>query len=417
MAIRHRISASNIESALHDASLSSDTEELLAEAVAQEEVSREEAYHLIRLSGSEFPALMLAASLLRDRHRPRVVTYSRKLFIPLTNLCRDACGYCTFARQPGDPDAHTMTPGEILTTAHEGQRAGCKEVLFSLGDKPELRYPSHRRWLQERGYRSTLEYLRGMCELVFRETGLLPHVNPGVMIPEEIAALREVSVSMGIMLENVSNRLLYPGGPHYRCPDKIPKQRLATIEAAGRLNVAFTTGILIGIGETLEERVDSLFAIRELHQRYGHIQEVIIQNFRAKPDIPMRDHQEPTLLDMLRTIATARLILGGRMNIQAPPNLAPDAYQLYLLAGINDWGGVSPVTRDFINPEAPWPELQTLREMTKGAGFELRERLAIYPEYILQRDGFVPQALSERVYALADDEGLVKKEKEQWRTN
>ena len=396
------------------AGLRPQTERLLVKAVAGEEVSREEAYHLIRLSAGEVPALMLAASLVRDRHRGHVITYSRKVFIPLTNLCRDACGYCTFARQPGDPAAHTMTPEEVLALARAGQRAGCKEALFSLGDKPELRYPSHRRWLRERSYRTTLEYLRDMCELVFREAGLLPHANPGAMTADDIATLREISVSMGIMLENASDHLLCAGGAHFRCPDKVPKRRLATIEAAGRLRVPFTTGILIGIGETPEERADSLFAIKELHQRYGHIQEVIIQNFRAKPDIPMRDHPEPTLVDMLRTIATARLILGGGMNIQVPPNLAPDSYRLYLLAGINDWGGVSPVTRDFINPEAPWPQIQTLREMTEGAGFELRERLAIYPEYILQWNGLIPQTLRERVQSLVDDDGLVRRENEQW---
>ncbi|MEE9284117.1 MAG: 7,8-didemethyl-8-hydroxy-5-deazariboflavin synthase CofG, partial [Dehalococcoidia bacterium] len=340
-----------------------DTEELLAQALAEEEVTRDEAGRLMRLDDSELPALMRTAGLLRDRHKPNVVTYSRKIFVPLTNLCRDSCGYCTFVRQPGDPLAHTMTPEEVLTLARAGQRAGCKEALFSLGDKPELKYPSHRRWLRDRGYDTTLDYLRDMCEMVFRETGLLPHANPGIMTPDDIAALKEVSVSIGIMLESASDRLLRPGEAHHRCPDKLPKLRLATIEAAGRLKVPFTTGILIGIGETPEERVDSLFAIRELHQRYGHIQEVIIQNFRAKPDIPMRNHPEPTLLEMLRTIATARLILGGSINIQAPPNLAPDSYPLYLQAGINDWGGVSPVTRDFINPEAPWPQLLTLRKM------------------------------------------------------
>ena len=396
------------------AGLRSQTERLLVKAVAGEELSREAAYHLTRLNAGEVPALMLAASRLRDRHRRRVVTYSRKIFIPLTNLCRDACSYCTFARQPRDPAAHTMTPEEVLALARAGQEAGCKEALFSLGGKPEIRYPSHRRWLREKGYRTTLEYLRDMCERVFRETDLLPHVNPGVMTAEEIASLREVSVSMGLMVENVSERLMRPGEAHHRCPDKLPKQRLATIEAAGRLRVAFTTGILIGIGETPEERVDSLFAIKELHQRYGHIQEVIIQNFRAKPDIPMRDHSEPTFLEMLRTIATARLILGGGMNLQAPPNLAPASYRLYLSAGINDWGGISPITHDFINPEAPWPQIQTLREVTGGSGFALRERLAIYPEYILQRDGFIPQALRERVQSLIDDAGLVRRENEQW---
>ena len=390
------------------------TEELLSKAVAERPLSRAEACRLINAGRSEVPALMMAAGLVRDRYRPRVVTYSRKVFIPLTNLCRDVCGYCTFVKQPGEADAQTMTPEQVLASAKAAKRAGCKEALFSLGDKPELKYDSHRQWLQKRGYTTTLEYLRDMCDLVYRETGLLPHVNPGILTEDDISSLREVSASAGIMLETMTTRLLRPGQAHHRCPDKVPNKRLQTIETAGRLKVAFTTGILIGIGETLEERVDSLFAIKELHERYGHIQEVIIQNFRAKPEIAMADHPEPSLLDMLRTIAVARLILGGRMNIQAPPNLTPDAYQMYLFAGINDWGGISPVTRDYINPEKPWPKILELRETTAAAGFELRERLAIYPEYVLQRNGFIPNGLGEAIYAMADDDGLVKKEAEAW---
>jgi 7,8-didemethyl-8-hydroxy-5-deazariboflavin synthase CofG subunit len=394
--------------------LNSPIEDLLAKAVAAEEVSRQEACQLMRAGASELPALMLAASLLRDRHKGNLVTYSRKAFIPLTNLCRDTCGYCTFVRQPGDPRAHTMTPEEVLAVANAARRAGCKEALLSLGDKPEAKYPEHRRWLERRGYSTTLQYLRDMCDLVHRETGLLPHANPGVMTRDDIAALREVSASMGIMLENVSTRLLRAGEAHHRCPDKVPKHRLATLEYAGEMKVAFTTGILIGIGETLEERVDSLFAIKDMHRRYGHIQEVIVQNFRAKPDIPMRDHPEPTLLDMLRTIAVARLILGGDMNIQAPPNLTPDAYQMYLFAGINDWGGISPLTKDFINPERPWPKILELRAVTEEAGFRLRERLSIYPEYVVNGNGFIPPSLAERIFALADGQGLVKEDEEKW---
>ncbi len=394
--------------------LSPPVEELLAKAVTGEALSRDEAVRLIRASGSEVPALTMAAGLVRDRCHPGVVTYSRKVFIPLTNLCRDVCGYCTFVKQPGTEEALTMTPEMVLASAQAAKRAGCKEALFSLGDKPELKYPSHREWLRKRGYATTLAYLRDMCDLVYRETGLLPHVNPGILTEDDVASLREVSASAGIMLETVSARLLKKGEAHHRCPDKVPNRRLETIETAGRLKVAFTTGILIGIGETLEERVDSLFAIKELHERYGHIQEVIVQNFRAKPGIAMADHPEPSLLDMVRTIAVARLVLGGRMNIQAPPNLTPDAYQMYLFAGINDWGGISPVTRDYINPEKPWPKIVELRETTAAAGFELRERLAIYPEYVLQRNGFIPQALSERIYAMADEDGLVKKEVEAW---
>jgi 7,8-didemethyl-8-hydroxy-5-deazariboflavin synthase CofG subunit len=397
----------------HD-SLNPPIEDLLAKAVAAEEVSRQEAYQLMRAGASDLPALMLAASLLRDRHKGHLVTYSRKAFIPLTNLCRDTCGYCTFVRQPGDPQAHTMTPEEVLAVANAARRAGCKEGLLSLGDKPEDKYPEYRRWLERRGYSTTLQYLRDMCELVHKETGLLPHANPGVMTRDDIAALREVSASMGIMLENVSARLLRAGEAHHRCPDKVPKRRLATLEYAGEMKVAFTTGILIGIGERLEERVDSLFAIKEVHRRYGHIQEVIVQNFRAKPDIPMRDHPEPTLLDMLRTIAVARLILGGDMNVQAPPNLTPDAYQMYLFAGINDWGGISPLTKDFINPERPWPKILELRAATEEAGFRLRERLSIYPEYVLNGNGFIPPSLAERIFALADGQGLVKEDEEKW---
>lgn len=393
---------------------SSGIEDILARVLDGAEIGREEAVLLIRASGSDVPALMEAASRLRDRRGPPIVTYSRKVFIPLTNLCRDSCGYCTFVKGPDDPEAHTMTPEEVLDAARLGAAAGCKEALFSLGDKPELKYPSHQRWLRQRGYSTTLEYLRDMCVLVYRETGLLPHVNPGVMTEQEVAALREVSVSAGIMLETVSDRLLRPGLAHHRCPDKVPAKRIATIEAAGRLKVAFTTGLLIGIGETLEERVDSLLKIRALHQRYGHIQEVIIQNFRAKPGIPMRDHPEPLLLDMLRTLAIARLVLGPAMNIQAPPNLAQDAYQMYLFAGINDWGGVSPVTRDFINPERPWPKIAELRRITEAAGFELRERLPLYPEYVRLDNGFVPDGLRERVQALAGPDGLVRGEEERW---
>ncbi len=388
------------------------TEDLLAKAVAQEEVSRQEAYQLMRAKAGEIPALMRAACLVRDRHKGNLVTYSRKAFIPLTNLCRDSCGYCTFVRQPDDPQAHTMTPEEVLAVANAARAAGCKEALLSLGDKPEDKHPQHRRWLERRGYSTTLEYLRDMCELVHKETGLLPHANPGVMTRNDIAALREVNASMGIMLENVSDRLLRPGEAHHRCPDKLPKRRLATLEYAGRMRVPFTTGILIGIGETLEERVDSLFAIKEVHRRYGHIQEVIIQNFRAKPDIPMRDHPEPTPQDMLHTIAVARLVLGGGMNIQAPPNLTPDTYQTYLFAGINDWGGISPLTKDYINPERPWPKISELRAVTEEAGFRLRERLSIYPEYVVSGDGFIPPSLADRVLALADGQGLVKEDAE-----
>jgi len=370
-----------------------------------------------RLIAAEAPLLLLlleAASLVRERRSGRTITYSRKVFLPLTNLCRDQCAYCTFVRRPSDPRAHTMTPEEVLAVAEAGRAAGCKEALFSLGDKPELRYASYRQWLAARGYSRTIEYLRDMCALVLEQTGLLPHANPGVMSEDDLALLRPVTASMGLMLESTSERLLERGGAHRGCPDKVPAVRLATLEAAGRLRVPFTTGILIGIGETLEERVEALYAIRELQDGYGHIQEVIVQNFRRKPDIRMRDWPEPTLLDMLRTLAVARLILGTTTAVQAPPNLMPDGYEAYLLAGLDDWGGISPVTCDYINPERAWPHLRELKARTEASGFQLRERLAVYPGFIRRSEEFLDPAIWNRVAALVDPGGLVPREKELW---
>jgi FO synthase len=386
--------------------------ERLAETSGGDGLSRDDANQLIRATGSELVALMHAASALRDRRSGSTITYSRKVFIPLTNLCRDTCAYCTFVRRPTDPKAHTMIPEEVLAVARAGKEAGCKEALFSLGDKPELVYPSYRRWLAERGYDSTISYLSDMCALVLEETDLLPHANPGVMTDDDIALLRDVNVSIGMMLESTSERLMEKGGAHRGCLDKVPALRLAAIEAAGRQRVPFTTGILVGIGETAEERVDALFAIKSLHDRYGHIQEVIIQNFRRKGDIRMRAWPEPTLLDMVRTIAVARLIFGTEIAVQAPPNLTLEAYTTYLLAGINDWGGVSPVTRDFINPERAWPKIDELRAATADAGFVLRERLAIYPEYVRQADTYLSTGLAARVRELTGEDGLVLPEKE-----
>jgi FO synthase len=366
---------------------------------------------LIRATNSELLDLLTEASALRDARTGPVITYSRKVFIPLTNLCRDRCGYCTFAREPSHGKAHTMSPDEVLAVARAGRKAGCKEALFSLGDKPELRYPEYREWLEQRGFCSTIEYLRAMCQLVFEETGLLPHANPGVLSREEMEQLRPVNASMGMMLETISSRLLAPGEAHHRCPDKVPKVRLAALENAGELQIPFTTGILIGIGETLDERVDALFAIRELNERYGHIQEVIVQNFRAKPDTLFADRPEPAGLDVARTAAVARLILGGSVNLQVPPNLSQDAYGFYLLSGINDWGGISPVTRDFINPEMAWPQIAALRSVTRDAGFELRERLAAYPEY-LGDSRWVPEPLRRQALSWTDDRGFVRPEQE-----
>jgi 7,8-didemethyl-8-hydroxy-5-deazariboflavin synthase CofG subunit len=332
--------------------------------------------------------LLSAATTLRAKGNGNTITFSKKVFIPLTTLCRDYCGYCTFRKDPGQPGAHFMTPDEVLAVAEQGRRAGCKEALFSLGDQPERVFPEARDFLREQGFTRTIDYLAAMCELVLDRTGLLPHSNPGVMDANILARLKESNASVGLMLETVSNRLMRNDLPHAKAPDKVPALRLRTMDEAGKLCIAFTTGILIGIGETLEERVDSLLAIRAMHEKYGHIQEVIVQNFRAKPDIPMAHHIEPTMDDMLRTIAVARLILGPDMNIQAPPNLSYSDFPRLLDAGINDWGGISPVTKDHINPEAAWPQIAKLESETNARGFVLRERLALYPEFV-DRDGFV----------------------------
>jgi FO synthase len=354
----------------------------------------------------EFNALLDAAAETRAHFKGRRVTYSKKVFIPLTNLCRDYCGYCTFRKDPEQPGAHTMSPDEVLAVARAGAQLGCKEALFSLGDRPEALFPRMRDELSRWGHRTTLSYLAEMCDLVIEETGLLPHANPGLMAQADFQRLRRSSPSMGLMLESVSDRLTAPGMAHDNAPDKKPALRLRTIEEAGKLRIPFTTGILIGIGETLDERVESLFAIRELHERFGHIQEVIIQNFRAKRDIPMRDHPEPGLEDHARTIAVARLVLRD-MNLQAPPNLSDDRYDFLLKAGINDWGGISPLTRDFINPEKPWPQIDQLAERTSRAGLELRERLNVYPEFVARNEFFHEQVIS-RVRSMADEEGYAR---------
>jgi FO synthase len=305
---------------------SGDFQETLTRALAGHDLLPEDGYQLIGATGSDLSALLLTAALVRDRHKGRTATYSRKVFIPLTNLCRQKCGYCTFARAPGDPLAHTMTPDEVLAVAEAGRRQDCKEAMFSLGEKPEEIYPQVRDQLAQLGHRTMISYLRAMCEFILERTGLLPHANPGILTREELAELREVNASIGLMLENVSPRLTAPGGPHWQCAGKEPGARLDTIAYAGEMKVPFTTGLLIGIGETPQERVDSLLAIKELHARYGHIQEVIIQNLRVKQNTAMRGWQEPSVLDMARTIAVARLLLPD-MNIQAPPNLTPQAYQ------------------------------------------------------------------------------------------
>jgi FO synthase len=370
-------------------------------------ISREAALQLIRCPDDDLPALLAAARAAKERFKPRVITYSRKVFLPLTNLCRDYCGYCTFRRDPGDPGAHTMTPDEVLSVARAGEKLGCTEALFSLGDKPELLFPEMRETLRHLGYKSTLHYLEAMCELVLRETSLLPHPNPGLLSAEWISRLAAVSPSMGLMLETTNAALLAPGAAHDNAPDKVPAKRLRTIEDAGKQNVPFTTGLLIGIGESLEDRVDTLLALRDMNDHYGHLQEVIVQNFRVKPAIPMANWPEPTPGEMLRTVAVARLSLPN-VNIQAPPNLSAPYYDDLVDAGINDWGGVSPLTPDFINPERPWPHLEQLRLHTEAKGATLQQRLPVYPEF-LAGVASRPGLLAEKLRAAADEQGLARR--------
>ncbi len=356
----------------------------------------------------ELVPLCRAAALLRDLGKGRVISFSPKVFIPLTRLCRDFCGYCTFRQSPQEADRLYMSGEEVLEVAHAGQRLGCTEALFTLGERPENRYEEAAEWLRSHGHRTTLGYLTEMCALVLEETSLLPHGNPGTMSRREMASLQAVNVSMGVMLEALSQRLCLEGGPHHLAPSKWPRARMKTLEMAGQLGIPFTTGILIGIGETRRERIESLLAIRELDRKYGHIQEVIIQNFRAKPDTEMADHPDASTGDLLWTVAVARIILGKDANIQVPPNLSAEDYPVFLLAGINDWGGVSPLTIDYVNPEAPWPQLSHLRQRTEELGFELRPRLPIYPDYITRNADLIPESLRRRAEDLVDAEGFVK---------
>lgn len=359
------------------------------------ELIHEESPHTIE-------ALIAVAGTVRTRHKGRVITYSPKVFLPVTNLCLDRCAYCTFRADPDDPHAWTMLPEEIRATCACGRACGCTEALLCLGDKPERAFAAYRATLDVLGVRSTTEYLLRACHWALEE-GLFPHTNAGLLSREEMALLRPVNASLGLMLENVSPRLRGKGQVHWHAPDKEPRKRLAMMQEAGELRIPFTTGILLGIGETRTEVVDSLLAIVELHRAYGHIQEVIIQNFRAKPTTKMATAPEPSTIDMARTVAVARL-LAPDMNFQAPPNLNPYDHRILLRAGINDWGGISPLTPDFVNPEAPWPHVAALAQLCREEGFTLRPRLPLYDEY-LEKDEFVDPALRARLRAARDRKG------------
>jgi FO synthase len=378
----------------------------LARARDGKALDQAEATVLLHARGDDLATLLGYAARTRDAGleaagRPGIITYSRKVFIPLTRLCRDRCAYCTFATVPGRLDSPFLSPDEVLDIARQGAALGCKEALFTLGDRPEARWQQAREWLDAHGYDDTLSYVRAMAIRVLEETGLLPHLNPGVLSWRDFQRLKPVAPSMGMMLETTASRLFTDkGGPHFGSPDKDPAVRLRVLEDAGRSGVPFTTGILIGIGETLAERADAIFAIRKVSKEYGSIQEVIVQNFRAKPDTKMRDVPDADLDDLAATIAVTRLVLGPAARVQAPPNLVGDQYQLILRAGIDDWGGVSPLTPDHVNPERPWPQIDELAQVTSQAGFTLRERLTAYPPYL--REPWLDPRLAPHVAALAD---------------
>ncbi|MEV4562660.1 bifunctional FO biosynthesis protein CofGH [Nonomuraea sp. NPDC049419] len=376
-----------------------------------------EATVLLHARDGHLDTLLDHASRVRDAGlravgREGIITYSKKVFIPLTRLCRDRCGYCTFATAPHKLPAPFLSPDEVLEIARQGAAMGCKEALFTLGDRPEDRWHQAREWLDAHGYDDTLSYVRAMAIRVLEETGLLPHLNPGVLSWRDLQRLKPVAPSMGMMLETTSRRLYEEKGqPHYGSPDKDPAVRLRVLEDAGRSNVPFTTGILIGIGETVEDRAESIFAIRKVAREYGGVQEVIVQNFRAKPDTAMRGLPDADLQELAATIAVARLVLGPRVRLQAPPNLVDAEYELMIRAGIDDWGGVSPLTPDHVNPERPWPQIDELAARTRDAGFALRERLTIYPEYVRAGEPWLDPRLFAHVAALADPEtGLARED-------
>ncbi|WP_396659482.1 7,8-didemethyl-8-hydroxy-5-deazariboflavin synthase CofG [Microbacterium sp.] len=390
----------------------------LARAAAGERLDAGDAHALLTAQGVEFERMLTLAAAARDEGlrlagRPGVITYSRKVFVPLTTLCRDRCHYCVFVDTPGQlrrkGESMYMTPDRVLAVARQGQALGCKEALLTLGDRPEERWPEARTWLDEHGYASTLDYVGAMARLITEETGLLAHLNPGVMSHDELTALRPVAPSMGMMLETTSRRLFEePGQVHYGSPDKDPAVRLQVIEDAGRAGIPFTTGILVGIGETLRDRAESLVALRDAHERHGHVQEVIVQNFRAKPQTAMRGAPDAALHEYIAAVAVARLVFGPRMRIQVPPNLS-DAAELELLAraGADDWGGVSPLTADHVNPERPWPHLGELADRTAELGFTLQERLTAHPEYVRDPRTWLDPAMHAPVAVLADpDSGL-----------
>lgn len=379
-------------------------EKIFHHAFTSGSIKREDALFIADLKKEELPHVFAAASSIRDRGKGRTLSFSRNIFVPLTRLCRDHCGYCTFKIEPHEGELF-VPPDEVTDLARKGARLGCTELLFVTGDKPELVYPVYRDALAGIGYKSTAEYLIAMCEAGLREN-IFPHSNLGLSTREELLALKESNPSMGLMLENISPRLLKKGQAHYRSADKVPKLRMRTMELAGELRIAWTSGILVGIGETWEERIDSLYALKALSDDYGHIQEIIIQNFSPKHGILMQNCSSPSFLEMLKTVAISRLIFGENMNIQIPPNLNAETYPLFIFAGINDLGGVSPVTIDYVNPEALWPQIKDMENLCRQVGFKLEERLPVYPEFI--NGEFISKAVLERIFKFVDESGFVQ---------
>jgi len=349
---------------------------------------------IIEIDNLDF--LMKKAKNIRDIYWGREITYSRKVFIPLTNMCRDTCGYCTFVKHPDSLEANILSPEEVMKIVKSGEAKGCKEALLSLGEKPELKYVKAKEKLSKLGFKSMIDYLAEICSMILSCSSLLPHVNPGTMKEKEILLLKPVSASMGMMIETISKRLSKKDGPHYACPDKVPLQRIRTLMRAGKNKVPFTTGLLIGIGETWDERLDALYLINDMHKQFGNIQEVIIQNFQPKPDIKMSLHPTLKIEEILKTISAARIILDPEISIQAPPNLHPE-FLTYLEAGINDWGGISPVTIDFINPEMDWPEIEKLSKNMKSKGYKLKERLTVYSRYISEKPNYLSPLIQNQI--------------------
>ncbi len=378
-------------------------EKIFNAALSGNSISKEDALFLVNIDKQDIPYLLNASSKVRDKGKGNTLSYSKNVFVPLTRLCRDHCGYCTFKIEPGEGELF-IHPDEVIDMARKGAHLGCTELLFVTGDKPELAYSDYREALGELGYKTTAEYLIAMSEEGLKEN-IFPHSNLGLSTREELSALRETNPSMGLMLENISPRLLKKGQAHYRSADKVPKLRMKTMEVAGDLKIAWTSGILVGIGETWEERIDSLYALKNLWDEYGHIQEIIIQNFSPKHGIRMEKYPPPSFLDMLKTVAISRLIFGEKMNIQIPPNLNLETYPLFIFAGINDLGGVSPITIDYVNPEAPWPQIKKMEQVCDQYGFNLKERLPVYPEFI--NDDFLNKTLLDSVNRFVDISGYV----------